>query len=213
MTTILLIRHGQSDANLKHRFAGHFDSELTELGHAQAECTAKFIKANYQVDKIYSSTLSRAYATAEHSANLLRLPVMPLPELREIFAGQWEGQLYDKLLEIYPEEYRRWRQDIGNACCTKGESVAELAERIYKAVSRIGRESEDQTVLVFTHATPVRAMQWKITGEPLSYMQQIPWVTNASVTEIRYDHGVMTLVKASQDAHLADLKTKFPSNV
>jgi len=213
MTTLLLVRHGQSDANFKHRFAGHFDAELTELGHRQAELTARFLKKNYHVDKIFSSNLSRAFATAEHAGKALRLPVMPMPELREIYAGRWEGALYEQLLKEYPEDYRRWREDIGNARCTQGESVAELADRIWNAVRRIAEESDEQTVLIVSHATPIRSLQWRLTGTPLDQMQQVPWVSNASVTELRYENGILTPVKIGQDAHLEELKTQLPKNV
>ena len=213
MTTLLLVRHGQSDANLKHRFAGHFDADLTELGHQQAEQTALFLKEHYQVDKIFASNLSRAYATAEHAGHHLQLPVIPLEELREIYAGRWEGALYEQLMKDYPEEFRLWRENIGNARCTQGESVAELADRVWKIVSRIAAESDGQTVLFVSHATPIRSLQWRVTGGSLDQMQQVPWVSNASVTELQYENGVLKAVKIGQDAHLEALKTKLPASV
>jgi len=213
MTTILLVRHGQSTANLQKRFAGHFDAELTDLGHSQAECTARFITEHYSVDKIYSSTLRRAWSTAEHTGAVVSLPVNPEPALREIYAGDWEGQPYDQLIANYPEAYRRWREDIGNARCTGGESVEELADRVWTAVLRIAEENRGKTVLLASHATPIRAVLWKISGLPLDQMQSIPWSSNASVSELRHENGVMTPVKISQDAHLEALKTVFPPTV
>ena len=60
MTRILLVRHGESTANLEGLFAGDYDAPLTDLGHAQAECTANFVISNYQVDAVFSSDLARA---------------------------------------------------------------------------------------------------------------------------------------------------------
>lgn len=213
MTTILLVRHGQSTANLARRFAGHFDAELTPLGLSQAACTAQFIKNHYTVDKICSSTLTRARQTADAAAALLGLPVCPEPDLREIFAGEWEGQFYDALVCGYPEEYRCWRENIGLARCNGGESVMELADRVWKAVCRIASENEGKTVLIASHATPIRAVLWKISGLAPEQMKSVPWASNASVSEICFRDGVFAPVKISQDAHLAELKTVFPSNV
>ena len=63
MTTLILVRHGQSESNLKHIFCGQTDVKLTEKGHAQAKKTAEYIIKNYKIDKIYSSDLQRAYDT------------------------------------------------------------------------------------------------------------------------------------------------------
>lgn len=213
MTTLLLIRHGQSEANLQERFAGHYDSPLTDLGHAQARRTAAFIAENYTPDAIYSSDLCRARQTAEHTAALLGLPVTDDPGLREINAGQWEGKGYTTLQADFHDAYYRWWHDIGNACCTGGESVAQLTERVWEAVERIAKENDGKTVVIATHATPIRTLLWKTTGKPLSQMQDIHWVSNASVTELVYRDGALHPVKISQDAHLQQLKTVLSDNV
>ena len=59
MTTLILVRHGQSVANLERIFAGHTDIPLTELGLLQAERTAAYLE-EYPIDCIYSSDLLRA---------------------------------------------------------------------------------------------------------------------------------------------------------
>lgn len=62
---ILVIRHGQSLADLEDRYEGRADFELTELGCRQARVAAKWIKDNYEIDMILSSPLKRAAKTAE----------------------------------------------------------------------------------------------------------------------------------------------------
>lgn len=64
--TLLVIRHGESEADLLNVHEGRADFELTERGHAQAEAMAQFVSENYSVSKIYCSTLKRAYQTAIH---------------------------------------------------------------------------------------------------------------------------------------------------
>ena len=213
MTTLLLIRHGQSEANLNRCFAGQVDAQLTELGILQAERTADFIAENYRVHKVYASDLSRAARTGQAVADRFGLPLQKTSMLREINAGLWEGLPFAQLDVDYPEEFDLWREDIGNSRPTGGESVAELAERIDQALRTIALENPEQTVAVAFHAIPIRSVQWKLTGEPLSYMTQIPWVTNASVTEMFFENGEFRLGKVAQDQHLEGIVTTIPKNI
>lgn len=213
MTRILLVRHGESESNILGTFTGQLDAPLSELGHAQAEYTARFILDNYQVDAVYSSDLSRAYHTGLHTAEKLGLQVKTDKRLREIHGGQWHDMPFSQLSSTHPKEYSLWQQDVGNSRCPGGESVAQLAERVWECVMEICRENPGKTVLIASHATPIRTVQWKATGRPLSFMKQIPWVSNASVSEFSCENGVLTPVKLSQDSHLADMKTNLPSSI
>lgn len=212
MTTLLLVRHGQSIANEAGIFAGFTDMPLTEKGLQQAACTAKFIAENYRVDAVYASDLQRAWQTGLAAARTLGLNITPTEKLREIFAGSWEGNTYESLANGHTPEYETWLHDIGNCQCPGGESVAELSRRVYEAVCAIAEENEGKTVLIATHATPIRTLMCRMAGLEISQMKDVPWVTNASVTEVRFENGLLTPVKISQDAHLQDLVTRLPKN-
>lgn len=212
MTTLLLIRHGQSVSNVRGVFTGHLDLELTELGHRQAQLTAEFILANYQVDAVYASDLCRAAHTGRAVAEPLGLPLQTDTRLREIYAGIWEGKSFDELTENYPA-YAVFRGDIGTCQTDGGESVAQLSSRVLDAVTQIARSNEGKTVVIATHATPIRAVMTHCKGLPLAQMKDVAWVTNASVTEVIYENGTMRLGKACQDAHLGSIVSRFPSNV
>lgn len=213
MTRILLVRHGQSESNILGTFTGQSDAPLSALGQAQAESTAKFILENYHVDAVYSSDLSRAYDTGARTAKKLGLPVQTDKRLREIHGGQWHNALFSELSSTHPKEYALWQQDVGNSRCPGGESVAEVADRVWECVMEICRENPEKTVVIASHATPIRTVQWKATGKPLSFMKQIPWVSNASVSEFSYENGLLMPVKLSQDSHLADMKTNLPTSI
>jgi len=200
-------------ANLEGVFAGNYDAPLTELGYNQAKRTAEFIAENYKVDKVYASDLIRAFETGKCVADKLGLDVIPEPNLREIRAGKWEGILFDKIVSDFPKEYAKWMDDVGNSGCPSGETVKELGERVLGALNSIVKENEGKTVVLATHATPVRVSQTLIGYGNLDAMKDVPWVSNASVTEISYDDGEWKLVKIGQDNHLSDLKTNLPANV
>lgn len=213
MTTLLLIRHGESEANRQNIFAGHFNPDLQHKGLVQAELTAKYIAENYKIDKIYSSDLTRAYKTAKCLGDLLGLEVVPDQRLREINAGKWEREKYLGLIDKYPEEFGMWLNDIGRAACPDGESVKQLGDRMMSVLEEIALQNDGKIVAIGTHATPIRVTQSIIQTGGLEEMKNIPWVSNASVTVVEYDNGKWTMPTVSYDEHLAEYITELPKNV
>ena len=211
MVKFLMIRHGQSEANFMGCFAGHMDSPATELGLKQAKLAAEYIAENYKVGAIYSSDLKRAAAVGEAVARATGLPMHPDKKLREIDAGDWEGVSFEKLVNEFPA-YTVWCKDIGNSVCDGGESVAQLQQRIVGRLREIAEMHPDETVVITTHATPVRVTQCHALGLPLSEMKNLPWVSNTSVTEFDYD-GEFRVVRVGYDGYLGDAVSTLPPNV
>jgi len=90
MTTLLLVRHGETDWNAERRWQGHADVPLNERGREQARALAEQL-AGESVDAIYSSDLSRARDTADILGARLDVPVVVDADLREIDVGPVEG--------------------------------------------------------------------------------------------------------------------------
>ena len=87
-TTIVLVRHGETDWNRENRFQGHADTPLNEAGRAQArELAERFV--DEPVAAIRTSPLRRAAETARIIAARLDLEAHPLEALREIDVGSW----------------------------------------------------------------------------------------------------------------------------
>ncbi len=213
MTTLLLIRHGESLANVEGRFAGHLDAPLSETGRAQAAITAEYIRSHYTVNAVYASDLARAFDTGKAVADRFGLPTNPDSNLREIFAGDWEGAVYDDLPKQFPTSFHTWLTDIGNAVCDHGESVAHLQERVLTALRRIAAEHDGQTVVFATHATPIRSLQCFCEGKPLGDMKTVPWVSNASITVVECAQDALRLLEVGKDAHLGQQRTAFPKKI
>ena len=214
MTKFIVVRHGQSEGNAKGEFHGQYNSDLTELGHRQAECTAEYVD-RYTIDAIYSSDIRRAYSTAKHTADRRGMLVITDTGLREIFAGDWEQMKFSDIEEKYPEERRIWYEDVAHCKIPGGESVAEMAERVNAAFERIAAENDGKTVFVATHFTPIRAMCCRWHGWPLDGMQKIKGVVNASVTIVEYDGDKRKIVCVGEAEHLvkAGLLTGLPKDI
>ena len=205
-------RHGQSEGNLHGKFLGHTDLPLSELGHLQAECTAQFLK-DVHIDVMLSSDLMRAYQTGEALARIKGMEIIKSRELREIYAGEWEGLKFEEIHERYQKDFEVWRNDIGNAVCTGGEAVRQLDARIYSEICRLGELYAGKTVFIATHATPIRMMKLRAMGHPIEWAKEFGWVENASVTEIGYENGQLRLIKETQSEHLGELITRLPKSV
>lgn len=205
MTRIIMIRHGQSEANKARIFAGHTDAPLSEKGHAQAEAAAAYLLAHEHIDAVYASDLSRAMETARHTADAFSLPIHPEPALREIFAGAWEGRYFDDLNVEYSADRERWRCDLANAFCTGGESIASVFARSLAAVTRIAKENEGKTVLIAAHWTPVLAMICTAEGYGVEHIGSCTEPRNASISILRFENGVFSPECLNITEHLGDL--------
>lgn len=212
MTRIILVRHGKSVANDHNMFAGHLDVDLHELGAKQARLTAEYIAENFKVDRVIASDLKRAFYTGKIIADRLGLGITPDSGFREIEAGEWDGKLFDDLPRLFPEDFEKWKTDIGNSRCTGGETVRELSKRIMTNLNRVACENEGKTVVIASHATPIRCVGTLLRGD-ISEMNCVPWPTNASVTTVIFENDKWTLEKYSVDEHLREVKTELPSNV
>lgn len=214
MTKLIIVRHAQSIANRDRTFIGHIDLDLTELGVKQAELTTQYlIEQNYPIDVIYSSDLLRPYHTIEPYAKAVGKEIVKDRELREIYAGKWEGHKFEDLPNLFPESFNLWRTDISKTHCEDGESVEELYARINHAINRIAKENDGKCVLIGTHATPIRCLCARAECVGLAGMKEIGWVNNASVSIFEYDGGVLIPIEINHHEHLKSLDTALPKNV
>lgn len=212
MTTIYLIRHGESQANEQNVFIGHTDLALTDLGRRQAQRTADYLR-EIHADVIYSSDLQRAYHTARASADMRNMPVYTNRDLREIYAGQWEFVPFSVLQEKCKTTYDIWLGDIAHARCDGGESVPEVGVRVVEAVKSIAQKHENSVIFIFSHATPIRTFALHAMGKSPDELSALPWPSNASVTKVSYDGERFRLLEYSVDHFMGELATHLPDNV
>ena len=210
-----MIRHGQSQANFESRFAGHSDFDLTDLGKKQAECAAKYLREiGEKPDAIYSSDLLRAHNTAAPIAREFGLPINDTEGLREIYAGSWEAMKVDDIYKTYTDAFTTWRMDIANARCTDGESVKELYARIVSFVCDLAEKNDGKTLLLATHATPVRAIDCFSRGWGAERIGDVQFVRNSAMCIFEYENGQIKPVKTDIVDHLdPSLVTAVPTKL
>ena len=215
-TKIIVVRHAQSTGNLLAEFHGQYRSDITDLGVKQAECTSKFLK-DYEIDLAFASDIPRAFHTTQIVAQPHGIEVVGVEGLREVCAGEWEQMPFNDISVKYPEEYRVWREDLGNARCPGGESVRELQTRVKATIENIVKENPGKNILIGTHATPIRVMACIWHGLPLEKVTTLPWVPNASVSIINYDSETLehSIESYALCEHLLkkNLVTELPKNI
>ena len=103
-TTLLLLRHGETEWNLSGRWQGQAaDTPLTDLGREQARIVAGRLRA-YPIRAIYSSDLLRAFETAQIVGQRLGLAPIAEPALRESDIGAWTGLTWADITERFPDQ-------------------------------------------------------------------------------------------------------------
>ncbi len=210
---LIVVRHGQSVANLEGKYAGHYNTPLTDAGRLQAEKSAEYVAANYKIDGIYSSDLDRAYETAKALGDKVGLEVVKSEEIREIYCGKWESEKVSDVAVKYAKDYNNWVEDLSKCRPTGGESVKELYKRVITAFEKLAKENVGKTAYVATHGTPIRVLMAETSGKGLENLKDVPWASNASLTFIDYKNGKLVAGKTSYDEHLGEIKTYLPKGV
>ena len=204
MTKIILVRHGQSESNVLHHFACHFDSPLSALGRRQAAAVAEYLVPRFHIDKIYASTVSRTQDTVRPTAERLGLPIHTDAGLLEINCGTWENKPTAELRAHHPE-FLLWGTDMASVQCPGGESMTELFARVNDTVCRIARENEGKTLLLASHWTPVCAVITAAHGGTPADMMRFGNVPNASLHLLSFENGRLVPEKIAITSHLEDI--------
>ena len=186
MTKIIIVRHCQAEGNLKRFFQGSIDTDITELGEKQIEKVAELLSGE-PIEVMYSSPKKRAMKTAEGINIYHKLPIKTDDEIVEIDAGDWEGVLLTDIEKIYPEQMDNWRNDPAKFHAPNGESMAEVYERVKKALLRIVSENKDKTICIVSHGCAIKNMMCFAHGWEVEDIKGVPLGTNTSVNVVEFD--------------------------
>ena len=152
MHSIYFARHGETVWNAENKICGMTDSPLTEKGRQQArELGQKVKESGVQIDEILYSPLSRAADTAKAVAEAACLPARCEPRLREQCFGKYEGTPRDGA------EFRLSKTHFADRY-DGGESMMQLAQRIYNLLDEL-RQDKDKTYLLVAHNGIARVVE------------------------------------------------------
>ncbi len=149
-TSVLAIRHGESEWNAAGRWQGQADPPLTDAGMLQAVAASKVLGT---FDGVYASSLQRAADTAAIIAEALGIgPVLLLDDLMENAFGPWQGLTIGEIEEGWPGYLAEHRRPEG------AEPTADASARGLRALRTIAAEHPGQQALVVTHAGLMRTL-------------------------------------------------------
>jgi broad specificity phosphatase PhoE len=155
------------------------------------------------IDAVYSSPLKRALDTAQAIASYHSLTVQVEPNLREMEVGELEGVSIADLGTSFGQFLLQWRQGQGTEKLPGGESVVELADRVWAIIQLIINRHDHGNVVVVSHFFTAVATICKALGWPLTTIERIR-VQTGSISIIDFADGKSRLVSLSDTCHLRD---------
>ena len=194
---LVLLRHGQTDYNLAGRMQGHIDSQLTDLGQAQAVAVAPEI-VRMAPELLISSDLRRAIDTADVVGAATGLPVKLDPRLRETHLGEWQGRSVEEIELAWPGAIAAWRSDPSWAP-PGGESRIDVVRRSTPVVDELDDEvpaGSDATAILVAHGGMIAGLVCGLLALPTSCWPAIGGIGNCRWAALgrRADHPRWRLV-------------------
>ena len=204
MTSIYLVRHGQTAWNKEEIFRGRTDIPLDETGLKQAELVGQYFKG-MEIQAIYSSSLSRAWQTALKVAQFHDLKVQPLQGIIDMSFGNWEGRPHREIRESDKETYRQWVETPHLVRLPGGESLDDVRKRAMAAIEEVIRNHPEKTLVLVSHRVVCKVLICAILDLDNSHFWQITQDTTA-INLIQHRNGKYILSLMNETCHLKPLK-------
>ena len=203
---LVMLRHGQTEFNAGSRMQGQLDTDLTDLGRAQAVAAAEVL-AKRQPLLIVSSDLRRASDTAAALGQHSGMPVLLDTRLRETHLGDWQGLTHHEVDAAAPGARLAWREDATLAP-HGGESRIDVADRSLPLVAQLvadepewGCDEPDRPVVLVAHGGLIAALAAALLDLPVDSWPALGGMGNASWAQLS-GHG-------PADAGMTDLRWRL----
>ena len=199
-TTVLLVRHGQTNSNVTSFFMGWSNEDLSEAGYIQARSLAARL-ASLPIASVYTSPLQRTHTTAAIVAEPHGLELKALDDLIEVRLGEWEGLYPDEIRQRWPELWEQSRTDPSEITLPGGESFRQVTERAVRAFQTVVATDRDKQVVIVTHDIIVRLLAAHVLGVSNSIYRRLQ-INNASLSVIQVVNDGARLITLNDTAHL-----------
>lgn len=158
---LYMIRHGETEWNVKKRFQGQSDIPLNNEGRKIARITAKAL-ADVPFTRVYTSPLKRAYETAIIMRGTRDIPVIEDARIMEIGFGVYEGACFsEEDYGVSGTEFLKFFNEPEAYVPPKGaESIEKLQKRTGDFLDEIthNKDIEHETILISTHGAALRGL-------------------------------------------------------
>lgn len=198
MTTLWLIRHGETAWNVEARFQGGMDTPLNSTGEAQAQKLAARLQAE-QFDAVYASDLTRVLQTA-HGAGYPQTLLQKDARMREISFGIFEGLTWAEIQTEHPELSAEWAKDRSRNQ-HGGDSLEMVVARVTDFLTHVLEAHPKEKVLIFAHGGTLAIMISILLDVPVNKWWQFR-LENTSISILeKANHGAY-LLRYNDTAHL-----------
>ena len=205
-TRLIIIRHGETRANLEGRWQGHSDWPLTDVGVAQAVAVAQRLEG-CGFSSLYSSDLGRALHTAQIIADRSGHAIATDERLRERHLGIFQGLTKAEMEARYPEEWHLYRTAGPDYAIPGGESARQRLDRNVSCLEEIGLGHPGETVVVATHGGLLIGLLCYVLGIPLEAPRRFK-IWNAGLNVFSFESGSWQLDTWGDVSHLRDLAVR-----
>jgi probable phosphoglycerate mutase len=201
-TTLIVIRHGETEWNREKRMQGTTDTHLSDIGRVQARALGKRL-AGHAFSALYSSNLSRAHDTARAIAEATGAGVVQDARLQERRFGVFEGLTAAEIVERYPAEHARFISRDPDYEVPGGESARAFTLRCLGCLAEIADRHRGTEVVVVSHGLVLDALYRVAHSLDHGAPRPVPLI-NASVNRFGYGTGVWKMEIWGDVSHLAD---------
>lgn len=202
MTSILLVRHGQTAWNRDERFRGQVDIPLDEVGRQQAEAIGRRISGQWKPVAIYASSLQRCLQTAAPISRACDVQTTVHDGLLDINYGACAGMSMPEFAAQHPGLDAAWRQSPHTVQFPEGETLDDVRRRAEETVVEIVSSFPDQTVVLVTHVVVCRLILCSLLGLDASHFWQFePATASLTIFDISPERNV--LLSLNDTCHLS----------
>jgi 2,3-bisphosphoglycerate-dependent phosphoglycerate mutase len=177
-TTLLAVRHGETQWNRSAKQQGHLNSDLTELGIRQAHAMAEGLK-HFRIDCLYSSDLGRATQTAAIISQAIGKEFVTDSRLRERRLGILQGLTRAEFRLRYPQDAARFESNDPDYRIPGGESVRERYSRCIACAEELASRHQGQTVLAIAHGGVLMIFMHRALQLPLAQKRSFALVNGS----------------------------------
>jgi probable phosphoglycerate mutase len=206
-TTIIFVRHVETEWNRDHRLQGQTDSPLTDTGMRQGERLAARMRGT-AFTALYASDIGRAWATARWVADATGREIVVDTRLRERHFGVLEGLTGPEMIERHPEVHARFKSLDPDYVVPEGESARQTYTRVVECFEEIVARHHGETVVAVSHGLVLDALYRHTVGQPLHVPRTLKLV-NASLNFFHREPKAWRLGELGDVAHLAEDATVF----